>query len=125
MNIIEFDITPVPKPRMTRRDKWDSRPIVERYRCYKNNLQFIAAIKKFKMPESDFHIVFYLPIPKNIKGPRRDAMNAQKHQKRPDIDNLLKGFLDALMIEDSVVWDVRTSKLWGDKGKIVVEVKHE
>lgn len=34
MRIIEYPIVPVPKPRMTQRDKWQKRPAVMRYRAF-------------------------------------------------------------------------------------------
>jgi Holliday junction resolvase RusA-like endonuclease len=44
-----------------------------------------------------------------------------EHAQKPDVDNLLKAFTDALWPdEDSHVWDVRATKVWGSRGAIWV-----
>ena len=48
-------------------------------------------------------------------------MNGAAHQQKPDIDNLTKSLLDALFDDDSHIWDVRASKIWGYEGAIVVQ----
>jgi Holliday junction resolvase RusA-like endonuclease len=47
-------------------------------------------------------------------------MEGQRHQGRPDRDNLLKAFQDAFDGDDGFVWDGRTTKVWGRIGHIVV-----
>ena len=45
-------------------------------------------------------------------------MNYQDHQQRPDIDNLLKGLMDALLEEDSHIHTVYARKIWSEQGAI-------
>ena len=52
-------------------------------------------------------------------------MIGKPHRMKPDKDNLEKGFLDSILKEDSVVWDGRVTKLWGEKGKIIFEFLDE
>jgi Holliday junction resolvase RusA-like endonuclease len=47
-------------------------------------------------------------------------MDGRPHQSKPDIDNLLKGFMDALLDEDARIWKVRVSKIWGYEGEIEI-----
>ncbi len=73
------------------------------------------------VPESGAHITFVLPMPPSWSKKKRDAMDGQPHQQKPDLDNLKKSLLDALFEDDSHIWDARTSKVWGETGMIIIE----
>jgi Holliday junction resolvase RusA-like endonuclease len=45
-------------------------------------------------------------------------MIGKNHQQRPDIDNLLKGLMDALLEEDSHIHTVYSKKVWSDEAGI-------
>ena len=105
-----FDVTPCAKPRMTRRDKWQQRPAVLKYRAYKDALR--AAARGWVPDPDNLHIIFWMPMPKSWSRKRKAEMHGKPHTVRPDLDNLHKGFLDALLDEDSGVWDHRIQKLW-------------
>ncbi len=45
-------------------------------------------------------------------------MDGKPHQQRPDVDNYLKSFMDALCIDDSYVYDVHAKKFWAREGSI-------
>jgi Holliday junction resolvase RusA-like endonuclease len=47
-------------------------------------------------------------------------MLGQPHQQRPDIDNLAKGVMDALASEDSYIYELHATKVWGEEGKIEI-----
>jgi len=111
-----YDITPVPKPRMTQRDKWKGRSVVLRYNAYKDELR----LKQVKLPEF-YHIIFVLPMPRTWSKKRKQLMAGTPHKQKPDKDNLEKGLLDALFIEDCGVWTGCVTKLWGYEGKIVID----
>lgn len=110
------DITPIPKPRMTQRDKWEQRPCVMRYRAYCDALRY----ELLDVPECHYHIVFVLPMPKSWPKKKRDEMRGTPHQQVPDKDNLEKAVLDALYGDDCRVWDGRVTKIWGDEGHVMV-----
>lgn len=55
-----YDITPIGKPRMTRADKWKTRPAVMRYRAFCDE----ARLRKINLPESGAHITFVMPMPR-------------------------------------------------------------
>jgi Holliday junction resolvase RusA-like endonuclease len=113
-----FPVTPVPAPRMTQRDRWLHRPVVVRYRAFRDELRLRAG--SWQLPDSGTHIIFHLPMPDSWSAKKRLGMLGKPHLQRPDADNCLKAFLDGLFLDDAHIWDVRISKLWGNEGSIEV-----
>ena len=111
-----YDITPVPKPRMTKSDAWKKRPGVMRYWAFKDQIQ--AA--KLKLPKRGAHVVFCMPMPKSWPKKKKDQMIGLPHEQTPDLDNLLKALGDAVYKNDSAISDIRASKIWSDKGAIII-----
>ncbi|MBK0000313.1 MULTISPECIES: RusA family crossover junction endodeoxyribonuclease [Erwiniaceae] len=109
-----YDICPLPKPRMTQRDRWAKRPVVLRYRAYCDEVR----LKRLQLPVSGCHVTFVLPMPASWSKKKRSASIGQPHQQKPDVDNLMKALMDALFADDSSVWDFRVSKIWGETGSI-------
>ena len=116
MDPIEYKITPVPKPRMSQRDKWRIRKCVAEYWAFRD----LVKLSRVRVPESGAHIVFYIPMPKSWGTKKRREMNGKPHKQKPDLDNLVKGLLDAIYDDDCVVWKISAEKRWADKGKIEV-----
>ena len=113
-----YRIDPVPKPRMTQRDKWAKRPCVLRYFEYKDFL--VAHTPEYiltDLPEA-FDLTFHIPMPKSWPQKKKDYMRGRHHQQRPDLDNLTKAFKDALYDNDAIVWREKAIKLWADEGMI-------
>lgn len=108
-------IQPVPKPRMTRSDKWKKRPCVLAYRAFADELR----LKVRKLPEPPFKITFY--IHSKIAS-RHDT----PHLYRPDVDNLAKAAIDALWpAADAHIWSIWSEKKWTrDQSHIVIEPLH-
>lgn len=115
-----FDVVPVGKPRMTQRDVWKKRPAVLRYRAFCDELRLLAKREGYKPAESGDRVVFWMPMPPSWSRDKRAKMDEQPHQQTPDVDNLLKAFLDALLDQDCRVWQVTVEKRWGYKGFIEV-----
>jgi Holliday junction resolvase RusA-like endonuclease len=113
---VEYPIKPVPKPRMTRRDKWSKRDCVMRYRAFKD----MVRLHRVKVPESGSHIIFRIEMPRSWSEKKKKAMDGQPHQQTPDVDNLLKALLDAIYKNDSHIWDSRVTKLWARRGSIEI-----
>lgn len=111
-----YDITPTGKHRMTRADKWKQRPAVLRYRAFCDE----ARLLKLALPEAGAHVTFMLPVPQSWSKKRREQMNGQPHKSKPDSDNMLKALMDALYTDDAHIWDCRITKLWGEKGQIII-----
>lgn len=116
-----FNITPVPKPRQTQRDRWHKRPAVMRYRAFCDEVRMAG----IALPDAGWHVTFVLPMPKSWSGKKRAQMTGKPHQQRPDRDNLEKALLDALFSEDCGIWDGRTTKVWGEMGQIIITTAGE
>jgi Holliday junction resolvase RusA-like endonuclease len=120
-HIIRYPITPVPKPRQTRRDKWlnPPRPAVERYRCFADACRQLNVY----LPSSDAAIQFIVPMPKSWSNKKKHAMKGKPHTQRPDISNMLKALEDAVHGEDSHIWHYSgLSKIWGVDGAIKISM---
>ncbi|MCK5612030.1 RusA family crossover junction endodeoxyribonuclease [Candidatus Pacearchaeota archaeon] len=111
-----YKITPVPKCRMTRSDKWKKREIVLRYFAFKNEIK--TAGVKIKCPAK---ITFQIEMPKSWSKKKKLAHDGKPHLQTPDIDNLLKGLLDAVYKEDSHIWSVWAIKKWSYFPQIEIE----
>ncbi len=87
---------------------------LEKYNNYKVELLAEAKRKNFTLPASGLHITFYIPMPKTWSKKKKKAHHGLLMQSRPDIDNLIKGFFDALVSEDKFVANISASKRWVD-----------
>lgn len=119
MMIFRFEIKPLAKPRMTRADAWRKRPCVLKYWAYKDELVKLAKAQKY-VPHPDDALFFSLPMPSSWSLKKSDAKLADYHTQKPDLDNLIKGFWDALLDDDSGLHKVVAFKMWGIVGQIIV-----
>lgn len=119
----EFDIVPMGYVRQTRSDRWRKRPVVLRYHAYRDQLQLLAKGQGFEVPAAGLCLIFILPIPAGLSKKEHIKRSGQPHTQRPDVDNLIKAFFDALCEDDAYVWDVRGIKLWGPSAKIIAHVE--
>ena len=118
--MIKFNINPCSKPRQTRSDKWKKRPCVMRYRAFADELRIWVELKHYELQDT-LDIEFHLEMPKSWSIKKRALMDGKPHKSRPDIDNLIKSFMDALSDEDSFVWKVNAVKLWAVTGSIIIK----
>ena len=116
---IEFNIKPCPKPRMTRADRWKKRPIVLKYWDFCNELKRQANWLNY-IPGDKVSLIFFIPMAKSWSKKKREQMLGKPHKAKPDIDNLAKAFLDALLTEDSYVYSLTAEKYWSNEPSIVV-----
>jgi len=112
-----FKISPVAKPRMTRRDVWAKRKVVIRYREFCDELRSQA--EGWELPDA-FHVRFIVPMPSSWCKKKRLQKVATPHQQRPDLDNFIKSF-DCLREEDSSIWKISAEKVWGEEGAIIID----
>lgn len=109
-------VSPVPKPRQTRADKWKKRPPVLRYRAFADRCLELGVTV-----ENGDHITFRVPMPPSWTRAKRLRMVGSPHMQRPDLDNLLKALMDAVLPEDSGIWSLAAvQKIWADIGAIVI-----
>lgn len=85
---------------------------LEGYNNYKVSLLAEAKRNKFILPEQGASVVFFIPVPKSWSKKKKKSMHLQLHCGKPDIDNLLKGFLDGLFTEDHHIGNIMVTKLW-------------
>ena len=119
-----FDITPVACPRMVYSDKWNKRPIVNKYFGFRNHLRYLANVKGLHgLPGTIDSIIFNIPIPASWNKKKKAEMIGQPHKVRPDLDNLLKAVLDGLCSEDKYVHSIsQLSKIWSEEGSIIISI---
>lgn len=126
-----FTIEPMGAVRMTKSDCWKLDPFhkdpkkrqrkpVTRYFKFKRDIKAQADQIGFKLPESDFHVFFIIPMPHSWPEKKKNQMNGAPHKQKPDTDNLIKAVKDSLCSQDAYVWDYRITKRWGLAGKIII-----
>lgn len=114
-----FKIDPVGKPRMTHADKWLQRPPVMRYFAFKDTLNLKANQQKYTIA-NNIDLIFLIPMPESWTSEKKGKMLGVPHQSKPDTDNLLKAFCDALALDDSTIWNKHARKFWWHTGAIIV-----
>ena len=115
-----INITPMGAPRMTQRDKWKKRPVVLRYHAFKDDLR--AQIGSFPCPDN-LDIIAYMPMPSSWSKKKKQQMDGQKHQNKPDGDNIIKAIKDGLYnqeVNDCTVYDERIRKFWSIEPKLII-----
>lgn len=116
---MKYDITPSAKPRMTQSDKWKKRPIVMRYRAFRDEVR----LKKVAFNNGD-RIVFGVPMPKSWSKQKKEIYEYQANEQVPDVDNYLKALLDSIFDDDSHIWHIGDMrKIWAYKGFIEIRTE--
>lgn len=118
--LMEFELNPIPAIRTTTnqykllripRHKLQPKERqladrLDRYEKYKGDCKLLATVKRFKMPDSNVHIVFFLETNDSL-------LWGHPHRERtPDWDNLVKAIQDAICSKDHHIWNVMVSKYW-------------
>ena len=114
-----FDIIPVPKPRMTRSDKWKKRPIVMSYRAFKDSFRLICNQLQYKM-EMPYEAIYFIPMPDSWSEKKKKKYLGMPHEVRPDVDNIDKAVFDSLGVDDSFIWWSDSQKRWAYHGSILI-----
>lgn len=122
MKTFTFDIRPVPKPRMTRSDKWKKRPIVTHYYAYKDLLKLQANKLGLKHLTDKIEIHCTFKVLKSWSKKKQQEMIGKPYQvkDRNDDDNLIKSVQDILEKSDSHIYDVRLTKHWAEKDSLTI-----
>lgn len=124
-------IKPIPKPRMTQRDKWSKRKCVTSYWEYKDLLQDILGdsqefnnyINEIKGDGVLKNLTFCFTMPNSWSKSKKIKMLGSAHQNKPDLDNLIKAFIDCLFEQDNFIYKIdNVKKVWGDDNYIEFEV---
>ncbi len=51
---------------------------------------------------------------------QKDEKRGQPHEQKPDLDNLIKAFMDCFGKDDSHVSKINAEKIWADRGSIII-----
>ena len=111
----KYDIVPMGAVRMNKADAWKKRPAVLRYFAYKDHLRILKPVLEIGDP-----IRFNMPMPPSWSLKKKQELFGKPHTQKPDIDNLIKAFWDALYEDDSHIWKVSAEKRWDYVGSIQV-----
>lgn len=125
-----FEVNPCSAPRMTRSDIWKTnanhpdprkrqRPVVAKWFAYERTIQALSLANKFKLNKC-LNIHFFIPMSDSWSKKKKIEKLLTPHDSTPDIDNLLKGFMDASASQDNYVYKVCAEKTWSEKGYVVV-----
>lgn len=116
-------VEPMGAPRLVRSDRWGKRPVVQRYHAYKDTIRL--ALPGYELP-TILKIEFHIAMPKSWSTKKREQHKyTSYHQSKPDIDNLVKGFMDAFHTDDAHVAIIYACKFWcmdGEEPCIVLEI---
>jgi len=110
-------VTPMGAVRQTRADAWKRRPVVLRYRAFKDAVR--AQFGKIVDVPETLCVDFYLPLPESWSGKKKALMGGKRHRQKPDIDNLAKAVMDTLWPGgDEGLAELTARKYWakGDAG---------
>jgi Holliday junction resolvase RusA-like endonuclease len=118
---------PVPKPRMTKSDKWKQRPVVLKYWAFKDAFILDARLAGFKsdMTPLMLEVIAYIAMPNSWSKQKKLDHAGQPHTTRPgpDADNILKAVADSLVAEDVTIYRKTIEKRWDDGNGPRLEVK--
>lgn len=95
---------------------------LEAYNEYKISVLALAKQKAFSIPVQGASFRFYIPVPPSWRPSRKRLMHGKLHQSRPDLDNLLKGVFDAMLVEDKHIAHVEAAKFWVNQERGWIEI---
>ena len=114
--VLTIHITPMGKPRMTQRDKWDKRACVTRYWELADRLRAVCEVAGVELT-TFLYCEFYLPMAKSWSKKKKAEKLGTPHDQKPDIDNMCKAVMDALCKEDKAIHTCYARKYWNESGK--------
>ena len=101
---------------MTQRDKWAPREVVLAYYSYCDQLR--AAFNR----AAKFHRAEKLTLTVVFKAEGKEHWG-KPHNRTPDLDNIIKGVMDALLIRDETVQRILATKEYGPEDLMVIELE--
>lgn len=118
-----FDIEPrgTPRVRAAARGRFTSIYYPDWYQMYMKEIKRQADEEGFVLSDS-FTATFYFAPAKSTSKKKHALMLGAPHDKKPDLDNLAKGLIDALRPgDDHLVHTVTLAKRWSDSCYIEVD----
>lgn len=115
-----LNVCPVGKPRMTQRDKWIKRDCTSKYWTFCDQLR-IEILRNKLVVTNAFKVNFYLPIPDSYGIKKKNSYENRPHDKKFDLDNMIKSVMDALYANDSTVYHVEAYKYYSKTPRIEIK----
>lgn len=126
---LTINISPVAcsRPRVSKFGTYYAKP----YQQYKTELTWLLKSlyrgNLLSGPIIIKRLVFFMPIPKSLSMKRKLALDGLYHTSKPDLDNLIKGFLDCangiLIEDDSMICAIENcQKIYSFAPRIEVEL---
>jgi len=122
-------------PRFARRGAFTHAYTPEKTKTYEDEIRYMArcAMGASEPLETPVTVAIYIrvEIPKSFsKQKRKDALaNIIKPTKKPDADNILKCFLDAMngvvYVDDKQVVNIHLTKVYSEIGAVEIMVKED
>ena len=129
MSKYNVPVIPMGAVRMTRRGKFVNES-AKRYLTYKDFIKLHInqqAKQESIVNQIGVDIVFTMPIPPSWSKKKQREAVGQYHNKKPDIDNLVKGLFDSLngliWKDDNQVARLQAVKIYGENPGITLEVR--
>jgi len=119
MKILEINIKPIGKPRMTKSDKWKKRECVQKYWDFKDNINKEAVKQNFQL-SNKIQINLYFKPSQSLSIKKQNELLNKPHQTKPDLDNCIKSLLDCLSNADQTIHYIIASKQYANYDKIVI-----
>ena len=125
-----IDVIPMGAVRMTQSDKWKTNPNhtdpkkrqrkpVQEYFKFKDSVVTQSNAIGYIIKDA-IDVVFFIPMPHTWSEKKKKQYVGMPHKQKPDTDNILKGFCDALTKDDSTIWSMSAKKYWAYKGSILI-----
>lgn len=126
--IITIPGTPIPlkRPRFSKHHTYDSQREIKEaiYWIIKSQTDEILP------PTGPINIkmTFFMGIPRSLSKKKKLELQGQPHIKRPDIDNLVKFYLDvcnnAAYKDDAQVYKIIATKIYDENPQTEIEITH-
>jgi len=87
--MISLKINPMPKPRMTRADRWRKRPCVLRYWEFADELERLTTLNNYTI-KKPLSVTFVIPMSRSWSAKKKALMVGTDHEFKPDLSNLIK-----------------------------------
>lgn len=73
-------------------------------------------------------VLFFMPIPKSLSKKKQVALIGELYTKKPDIDNLIKTYLDAMngiiYEDDKQIYAIFAKKIYSSEPKVVINISY-
>jgi len=65
-------------------------------------------------------LAFYMPIPKSYTKKKKKELSGENtpHTNKPDIDNMIKFYLDCLDFDDKVIYKIKAEKIYSPRPRV-------